>query len=174
MNNDLEQAALIAQVDVMSQTHRVANTTQESLTDNTPAISRMRKGANGAPGLAASLCQVAGDHQWEHRYYPVMGFIPGVANRMADDASRLQHLSPASFHTHLMQAYPQPLPWLEAAPRPELLSQLTSALHCKPPAPPPCPAPAGHSSMCGPTGLPSAPPLAMTLACAAAGRARRG
>jgi hypothetical protein len=69
-NSDLEQAAMLGQLDVIAN-HLVDMTyvTLETLCDNTPAVSRAWKGAVSNPGPAAYLCQVASDHQRLHGYH---------------------------------------------------------------------------------------------------------
>ena len=155
-NSDLEQAALLAQLDVMSCSHASRYATLHNLTDNTAALSRARKGAVSKPGAAARLCQVASDHQRLHRYCHQAGFIPGLSNVAADDASRLQHLSPLSFDAHFAQRYPLPTPWRTQALRPEMASLLTSALRCSSPTQPWSPKPAQPVTPCSKTGPVSA------------------
>ena len=65
-NSNLEQAALLTQLDVMSCSHVTRYATLDNLTDNTAALSRARKGAVSKPGAAARLCQVASNHQCLH------------------------------------------------------------------------------------------------------------
>ena len=91
-NSDLEHAGLLGQVDLMSTTHDVRYATLVNGSDNTPAVSRVRKGAVPSDGPAAYLCNWACQHQRAHRYHHTSFYIPGKANIMADDASRLQHL----------------------------------------------------------------------------------
>ena len=50
---------------------------------------------------------------------------------MADDASRLFHLSDEEFLTHFNHHYPQPTSYKIVHPRPELTSAVISALHRK-------------------------------------------
>jgi hypothetical protein len=138
-NSDLEQAALLAQRDVMAHSHPVRYATLENFCDNTPAVSRDKKGAVSAPGPAAYLCQIASDHQRQHRYHHVANYLPGPQNVVADDTSRLQRLTAASFHSHMSQQYPQQLPWRQQTLQPAMASLLTCALLCKPQTPLSCP-----------------------------------
>ena len=163
-NSDLEHAALLGQVDIMCCNHDVRYATLENCSDNTPAVSRVHKGAvSSGPGAAAALCRFASDHQRANRYCHLATFLPGEANVMADDASRLQHLTDDSFLQHFQQAYPQPRPWvLLRLPR-ETNSQLISSLLCKPSAPPTSPRrtrPVTPPLASGPS---SAPPLESVL-----------
>lgn len=138
-NSDLEQAALLAQVDVMAHSHNIRYASIENFSDNTPAVSRVRKGAVSAPGPASYLCQLASDHQRLHRYLHSAAYIPGPQNAPADDTSRLQQLTNASFHSYFQQQYPLPQAWQPHLLRPEMNSKLISALLCKPQTPLLCP-----------------------------------
>ena len=106
-NSDLEQAGLVAQAGLMATTHDVTYATIANGSYNTPALSRVGKGAVSSEGPAAHLCNIACMHQRRHRYCHETFFIPGVANIMADDASSLQSLTDADFLTHFEQHYPQ-------------------------------------------------------------------
>ena len=133
-NSDLEHAGLLAQVDLMTQTHSIRYATVENFSDNTPAVSRVRKGAVSSVGAAAHLCRFASDHQRLHRYCHLAHFLPGTSNSMADDASRLQHLTDSAFLSLFAQRYPQPKPWRLLQVAPETASRLISALLCKSPS----------------------------------------
>ena len=160
-NSDLEHCALIAQAGLMSTTHDTAYATLGNLTDNTPARSRVHKGAISDDGPAAQLCTIAALHQREHRYCHQAWYIPGPANVMSDDASRLQHLTDAAFLAHYEQVYPQSQPWTLLRLPPDLASLLLLGLRST--LPPPLLArklvpPRTRSSL---SGLPSA----MNLGC---------
>ena len=58
-------------------------------------------------GAAAYLCNWACQHLRAHRYHHLAFYLPGEVNIMADDASRLQHLTDSLFLTHFEQQYPQ-------------------------------------------------------------------
>ena len=123
-------------------------------TDNTPAVSRINKGAVSSDGPAAHLCNYACHHQRTHRYCHLAGFLPGDDNVMADDASRLQELTDSAFLSHFEQQYPQPAPWILLPLPTEISSPLICALlSTSPPLPlPPNDAkPPTKSSACGPT-----------------------
>ena len=55
-NSDLEHAGLLGQVSLMAVTHDVRYATLTNGTDNTPALSRITKGAVSSAGPAAYLC----------------------------------------------------------------------------------------------------------------------
>ena len=129
-NSDLEQAGVIAQLGLISDTLPVRYATIDILTDNTPAVSRFRKGSVSSDSPASYLCREASLQQRAERYHARVYHIPGTVNAMADDASRLQHLSDSAFLAHFSQTYPQTKPWkLLQLPR-ERSSRLISALLC--------------------------------------------
>jgi hypothetical protein len=100
-NSDLEQAGQLAQVSLIAERASVSYCTIGSGCDNTPAVSRMNKGAVTFDGVAAQLCNYSCRHQQEHRYCHFSFYLPGDRNGMSDDASRLQHLTDTKFLAHL-------------------------------------------------------------------------
>lgn len=127
-NSDLEQAAYVAHVDHIAHTFDVRGITISNLTDNTPTLARHVKGSTTTDGPAAYLCQLSSLHQRYHRYCSELSFINGVENVMADDASRLQHLTDAQLLDHFNSNYPQELPWTICPPRSWTHTSVTSAL----------------------------------------------
>ena len=153
-NSDLEQAGQLGQASVIAASFPVAYTTIATCSDNTPALSRLAKGAISNDGAGARLCGYACNHQRLHRYCHVGYFLPGKANVMADDTSRLQHLSDPELLAHFEQHYPQAQPWQLLQLQPEAASKLISALLCKQPLPLTLPStsePKTRSSESGPT-----------------------
>lgn len=161
-NSDLEQAAQLAQLDLMTHTHDITHATIENFCDNTPTVSRAAKGAVSTNGPAAYLCRYASAHQRLHRYCHRSEYLPGVSNRMGDDASRLQHLTDSALLAHFEQHYPQSQPWTLLRLNPDTSSKLTSALLCTSLTPPTLPRPIKPGSKSGTTGAPSAPSSANT------------
>ena len=155
-NSDLEQAGQLAQVSLIAERADVSYCTIGTGSDNTPSISRMNKGAVSSDGVAAQLCNYSGRHQRENRYCHFSFFLPGDRNGMADDASRLQHLTDSEFLAHLEQAYPQGKPWQLLHLSTELSSELNSILRSKLPASPLLPRPAGPRTNSLGSGLTSA------------------
>ena len=130
----MEQAAILAQLELIALTQPAKYKTILTLSDNTPAISRFTKGAVTSDKAPAYLCRAASLAQREHRYCPQISFINGVHNSMADDASRLQQLTDSSFLHHFNQCYPQENSW-QLLHLPTLLSsKLNSLLRCNSPA----------------------------------------
>ena len=132
-NSDLEQAGLIGQLCVMSDHFHVRYSTIVNGTDNTPAVSRVAKGAVTGSEIAANLCHLAASHQRHHRYCHKAYYLPGEENVMADDASRLQHLTDLSFLSHFDQHYPQDKPWVLLPLKTRHASQMISALRSNSP-----------------------------------------
>ena len=59
-------------------------------------------------------------------------YISGTSNPLADDASRLFHLTDAQLLTYFSTTYPQKEPFRLATVSPQLLSGVISALRNKP------------------------------------------
>jgi hypothetical protein len=127
-NSDLELMATIVHKDVLAHAFDVRERTIATGTDNTPALAWQRKGSVSTQGPAAYLLRLQALHQRFHRYNAEHFFLPGKLNSMADDASRLTHLSPTALLAHFESHYPQKLPWRLLTARPETLSSGTSAL----------------------------------------------
>ena len=137
-NSDLEHTGMLGQLCLINQRHDARYATILTMCDNTPAVSRVAKGAASSIGPAAHQCIFACDHQRQHRYCHVSQYIPGEANVMADDASRLQHLTDTAFLAHFEQHYAQPKPWRLVHLNSEHSSKLISGLlSTSPPKPTP-------------------------------------
>jgi hypothetical protein len=158
-NSDLELAGIIAHKDVLVQHLDARERTFSLLSDNTPAVSRSRKGSVTSRSAAAYLLRLASLHQRHHRYFIQYDHIAGDANAMADDASRLWHLSDSQLLAHFEQTYPQLLPWKLVPLRSPMLSALTSALRRQRVAMPLVLNEPTHRTIPGPFGLISAPPM---------------
>ena len=70
-------------------------------------------------------------HQRVFRYQQRMFYLPGDANGMADDCSRLWHLSDEELVRHFNVHYPQPQPWRLCHLNPATASAIHSALRCE-------------------------------------------
>ena len=127
-NSDLEHAGVIAHADVAAQHFDVREATLSLLNDNITALSRSRRGSVTSDKTAAYLLRLASLHQRHFRYLAHYDYIAGPANVMADDCSRLWHLSDTALLSHFEQRYPQKLPWRLCQLRPEMNTALTSAL----------------------------------------------
>jgi hypothetical protein len=130
-NSDLEQAGVLGHQDVICQHFDVRECTLATGCDNTPSVSRNRKGSITTDDAAAYLCRLSSFHQRHYRYFSEISYLAGPANVMADDASRLWELSDSQFLLHFDQTYPQEQPWRLCHLRPETLSALICSLHTK-------------------------------------------
>jgi hypothetical protein len=133
-NSDLELAATLVHKDVAAQQFDIRERTIVNGSDNTPAVAWQRKGSTTTTAPPAYLLRAQSLHQRFHRYHSTEFYIPGPSNVMADDASRLLHLSPSQLLAHFELTYPQTHSWRFASPRTAMLSTATSALHSERPA----------------------------------------
>jgi hypothetical protein len=158
--SDLELAALVAHKDVLALYAPVAERTVWMATDNRAALSWSDKGSSTSTSARAYLLRLNSLHQRHHRYVSVHNHIAGTANVMADDASRLWHLSDTDLLSHVETHYPQASPWRLLPLQPETNCALIGALFKRRPAPAflasasPPPAPLGPS---GPPFAPASP-----------------
>jgi hypothetical protein len=134
-NSDLELAGVIAHQDVLAQAFDVRESTTATLCDNTPAVFWSRKGSTTTLTAPAYLLRLSSLHQRFHRYRPEISHIPGVVNQMADDCSRLWHLSDSQLLAHFNLHYPQPLSWQMCHLSAEMNSALILALSAQPSKP---------------------------------------
>jgi hypothetical protein len=161
-NSDLELAGTIAQHDIAAQLGAVRHRTIGTLTDNTPALAWQRKGSTTTTGPAAYLLRCQALHHRHHRYHKALEHIPGTANSMADDCSRMWQLDDSALLTHFDSTYPQETPWQMRPLRPAMLSALTSSLRKRRPAPGLFLTPNAGPMAPGPCGPSIAPPLPLT------------
>ena len=135
-NSDLECAASLAQQDTLAQAENVAEAQMDVGSDNTPTVAWRTKGSTSTTGPAAYLLRLAALHQRQYRYKSRFFHIAGKTNAMADDASRLWHLSDAEFLAYFNATYPQSEPWQLRHLRSEMRSALTLSLLRKRATPP--------------------------------------
>ena len=130
--SDLELAALIVYKDVLAHLTPTAEHTLWIATDNMmAALSWSTRGSSTSSAARAYLLRFNALHQREHRYVAVHDHIAGASNSMADDASRLWHLTDRALLTHFDSTYPQALPWRLSCLLPSTRSTLTGALFCR-------------------------------------------
>ena len=91
----------------------------------------LRKGSKTTLGPAAYLLRIHALLRRHFRFRSTTDYVPGPANSMADDASRLWHLSDLDLLSHFNLVYSQALPWTICHLRPNMHSALTMALLCK-------------------------------------------
>lgn len=130
-NSDLELAAQLAEQDILMQQRDCRERTITTFTDNIATRAWHRKGSRSTAGPSAYLLRLNALHQRCYRYRSNIHYIPGPANAMADDASRLWHLTDDELLTHFNSIYPQQRHWQLLTLRPAMHSALTSALQCK-------------------------------------------
>ena len=129
--SDLELAGGLIHLDILAQHLDIRERTVLSHTDNLPALFWQRKGSCTTDAPPAHLLRLFAIHQRVHRYVPRHDYEPGITNPLADDASRLFHLTNNLFLSHFNTHYPQSLPWQLATPSSQILSAATSALQRK-------------------------------------------
>ena len=127
-NSDLELAAHVAAYDVLVGEADMREKTAYDLSDNTPTLSWAKRGSVSTDSSAAYLLRLHALHQRYHRYVSQHSHIPGIVNVMADDLSRLWHLSDDEILTYFINTYPQTLTWKFCHLRNEMSSALNSAL----------------------------------------------
>jgi hypothetical protein len=127
-NSDFEQAGGVWHHFLLANEEDVRETTIHSLCDNTPAVSRFNKGSTTTKGAPAYLNRLLALHQRANRYLSRHDYIPGPANVMADDASRLWNLTDDQFLTHFNQSYPQRQSWTLAHLPSQLVLPVISSL----------------------------------------------
>ena len=163
-NSDFELAGTIVHQATLGQHRTVVGETTYTHCDNTPAVAWRGKESSTTTKARADLLQLAARLRKHHRAYHRIGHLAGASNDMADDASRLFHLSDTAFLSHFNSTYPQKAGW-QLCPAPAAwLSSVTFELYpktsrrgCARPAAKPPPPP-------GPSGVVSAPNCALIRA----------
>jgi hypothetical protein len=130
--SDLELAGGLLHLDVICQCYDTRERTLLSKTDNLATLFWQRKGSTTSDKVPPRLLRLLAIHQRLHRYVPRHDYVPGGSNPLADDASRLFHLSDSQFLTHFNTNYTQSHSYHFAMPSPSLVLAVTSALHRKP------------------------------------------
>jgi hypothetical protein len=127
-NSQLELAGNIAHQDVLAQHVDCSGRTIVPLGDNIAQVAWQHKGSVTTASPTAYLLRLNSLHQRHFRYLAKPDYIPGPLNLMADDLSRLWHLTDSQLLSYFNIKYPQDQPWQTATLRPAMLSSLTSAL----------------------------------------------
>ena len=110
-NSDLELAGTVAYQDVLVQHCNCNHRTIHILNDNVSAVAWRKKGSATTTGPAAYLLGVSALHQRHHCCLALIDHMPGVTNALADDLSRLWHLTNSQLLMHLNSLCPQKQPW---------------------------------------------------------------
>jgi Reverse transcriptase (RNA-dependent DNA polymerase). len=95
--SDLELAGGILHLDAICKSYDIRERTLLSKTDNLATLFWQRKGSTTSHQVPPYLLRLLGMHQRLHHYVPRHDYIPGGSNPLADDASRLFHLSDPVF-----------------------------------------------------------------------------
>ena len=127
-NSDLELAGGLLHLEAAASCLDVRERTIVSNTDNLAANFWQRNGSTTTSSVPAYLLRLFGIHQRFHRYVPRHDYEPGKVNAIADDASRLFHLSNSEFLSYFNTTYPQPQPFRLWQPTPKMTSCVISAL----------------------------------------------
>lgn len=123
-NSDLELAGGLLHLEAIVQNFDVRERTILSKTDNLATLFWQRKGSATSSKPPAHLLRLFGIHQRFHRYVPRHDYISGSSNPMADDASRLFHLTDSQFLSYFNTTFPQHTSFHHV----HLASQMTSAV----------------------------------------------
>jgi hypothetical protein len=134
-NSDLELAASLVQHDIAAHRFDIRERTIATGSDNTPTVAWQSKGSTTTVSAPAYLLRLQALHQRFHRYHSSSFFVPGKLNAMADDCSRLWHLTDEDLLSHFESHYPQTASWRLVHPLPAMLSSVTSALRRQRPEP---------------------------------------
>ena len=109
--SDLELTGVLAHTDVLAHDRDIAERTFWIASDNRAAIAWANKGSATSAAVRAHLLRYAALHQRRFRYVSRTHYMPGPVNVMADDASRLWHLSDSQLFSHFNTTYPQAVSW---------------------------------------------------------------
>ena len=134
-NSQLELAGGIAHNDVLQQLVNCTGRTVVPMGDNTAATAWQHKGSASTSGPTAYLLRVSSLHQRHYRYLSKADYIAGPVNQMADDCSRLWHLTDSQLLAYFNDTYPQERPWQLVHLRSEMHSTLIKALQQQRPEP---------------------------------------
>src|SRR5210317_1508827 len=128
-NSDLElEGTVLHHWLLLGKVAKVEGETTHTGCDNTPAVAWRGKGSSTTVKARARLLRLAAGLRRKQRAHHRVGYLPGEENKMADDASRLWHLSDEDLLTHFNLNYPQTTSWkLHRLPH-DLNSLMTSVL----------------------------------------------
>ena len=110
-NSDLELEGTVLHHFVLGKTAKVEGETTYTGCDNTPAVAWRTKGSSTSRKARAKILRLAAGLRREQRAHHRIGHLSGVDNSMADDASRLWHLSDQEFVAYFNKTYPQINSW---------------------------------------------------------------
>ena len=133
--SDFELAGGLLHLEALAQAFDVRERTVLSKTDNLATLYWQRKASSTTDRVPAYLLRNFGIHQRFHRYVPRHDYLSGGSNPLADDASRLFHLSDSNFLSFFNNHHIQTQPYQIWTPSPQIVGAVISALQrkrCKP------------------------------------------
>ena len=127
-NSHLELAGAVAQNDVVAQAWDVRHCAVATRNDNSAAVAWSLRGSISRNDPVAYLLRLFSLHRRAFRYSVNIAHLAGDLNKMADDCSRLWHLTDRQLVSYFNSRYPQRTSWRLHHLRPEMSSALISAL----------------------------------------------
>jgi hypothetical protein len=127
-NSDLELAASVVHAEVLTQQVDIREHTIHNFYDNTSTTYWHDKGSTTSAAPVAYLLHLHSLHQRFHSHVPMHDYIPGDANRLADECSRLWRLTDSELLARFNSLYPQTRSWQLCRPTSQMLSATASAL----------------------------------------------
>ena len=162
-NSQLELAGALAQHDIAAQAWDVRHCTIATRNDNSATVAWSLKGSVSRNDPVAYLLRLFSLHRREFRYTTTIAHLAGDLNRMADDCSRLWHLTDSQLLTYFNSKYPQRKPWRMCRLRSAMSSAVISALSSKRSSPGSWTPKTKQTTESGTrSGAPSAPPSTST------------
>jgi hypothetical protein len=127
-NSDLELAGTIAHEAALASTFDCRECTLAAGCDNVAAVSWRTKGSTSTAGPASYLLREASLQQRFYRYQSYCFYVPGVANHLADVASRRFDLTDSQLVDYFNRVAPHSQSWHVVNLPPTVSSKLTSPL----------------------------------------------
>jgi hypothetical protein len=127
-NSDLELATSVVHADVLDQQVDIREHTIHNFYHNTATKYWHDKGLTTSAAPAAYLLRLQSLHQRFHSHILMHDYIPGDANRLADECSRLWRLTDSELLARFNSLYPQTRSWQLCRPTLQMLFATASAL----------------------------------------------
>ena len=127
-NYKLELSGGLLHLQAIYQDYDARERTLLSKTVNLTTLFRQHKGSATTNKCPHYLLILFGIHQRYHRYVPHHDYFSGPSNAIADDSSRLFHLSNKQFLQYMSSNYKHPKHYHLLTINPAVISAVTSAL----------------------------------------------
>ena len=127
-NSHLELAGAVAHNDVVVHTWDARHCSVATRSDNTAAVAWSLRGSISRNDPVAYLLRLFSLHRRKYRYSVNIAHLAGDLNKMADDCSRLWHLTDDQLVSYFNSQYPQRKSWRLRHLRPAMNSAVISAL----------------------------------------------